>query len=136
MFNINKSIVFGYVLALVAWFINELIPVRSFLLLTLLLVFFDMIAGMIAANQRGEQITSKAMRRTITKSISYFLVILGAQGFVKVFGVTDYLVFAMSFLIAITEFKSIVENVESITGASLWGKIIELIPQFKKHDTG
>ena len=90
-----------------------------------------MISGILAATHRKEKIHSKGMRRTITKCISYYLVILAAQGFVNVFGVTDYLTWAMAFLITITEFKSLIENVEEITGVKVWETISGLMPKIQ-----
>jgi ribosomal protein S8 len=91
----------------------------------------DMASGILAAIKRGEKINSRGLSRTITKCISYFMVILSSQGFVNVFSVTDYLTWAMAFLITITEFKSLIENVEQITGTEIWKTISELMPKIK-----
>jgi len=131
MFSSLKGIVYGYSLAVFAWVASFIVPIQSFLVFTVFLVFMDMGSGILAAMKRGDRINSKGLGRTITKCISYYMVILSAQGFVNVFEVTDYLTWAMAFLITITEFKSLIENVEEITGTEIWKTISELIPKIK-----
>lgn len=131
MFSGIKPILIGYFLAITAWVVSFIVPIQSFLIFTVILVFADMISGILAAQYRKEKINSKGLRRTITKCISYYLVILCAQGFVKVFGVTDYLTYAMAFLITITEFKSLVENVEEVTGVNVWTTISGILPKIQ-----
>ena len=132
MFSGIKNLLTGYFLAVTAWIASFIVPVESFLLFTVCLVFADMITGILAARHRNEKIHSRGMRRTITKCVSYYLVILCSQGFVNVFGVTDYLVWAMAFLITITEFKSLIENVEEITGTKIWETISGFMPKIQK----
>lgn len=124
--------------ALVCWAYGFLLPVRPFILLLLLLVFADMATGITAAKHRGEAINSKGMRRTVRKIIGYFAAIVCVHGCDFVFEVQKSYGFDMTFsvaaLIALTELKSVLENVSSYTGIEIWKNFTDSLPDVKIKD--
>lgn len=113
----------GYASALGAWLFSILLPINSFLIFTIVLVFFDLISGRQAAKVRGEEIRSRGYKRTVEKIVLYFVAILAAEGMRLVFMKSVPLAYLAAFAIALTEFKSIVENVETVTGVNVWSFI-------------
>lgn len=120
---------------LVCWVYGFILPVRPFLLLSMLLVFADMYTGVTAARHRGEEINSKGLRRTIRKIIGYFTAIICVHVCDFVFGVKSSYGFDMAFsvaaLIALTELKSVLENVSAYTGIDLWKNFTDALPDIK-----
>lgn len=89
-----------------------------------LLIFSDTITGILAAHKRGEKITSQGFSRTISKLFVYNLaIVLGflMEKFVLLEVVP--VVKAIVLVIGVTEFKSFLENFESITGINLLDKL-------------
>ncbi len=105
---------------IVNYVVPFVLPVKGFLMLTLALVFCDTITGIMAAEKRGEKISSKGIRRTIEKIIAYFIVILLSEGFRIVFMPDIGVPYFISLIISIAELKSNIENVEDISGHSIW----------------
>lgn len=126
----------NYLKALLVSAIAVLAPVKALIYIISLLILSDTVTGIIAAYKRGEEINSKGMKKTIIKLFLYNLVIVLAflieryilesiVPFVKVGALT----------IALTEFKSVIENFESITGIKLLHikKVIENQTNQKKE---
>jgi phage-related holin len=95
-------------------------PTFSVLMGISFLVLIDFITGMVAAYKRGEAITSRKMRPTITKGMGYMLAILAAHIFQKHFLPTIEVMKIVSGLIAFIELKSLDENLKDMTGKSLF----------------
>lgn len=115
--------------------LNWLVPIRDFVLVTLLLVFFDLGTGLQAARKRGETIHSKGLRRTITKFAMYVAAIIGANAVQTVYFPQFPMVFAISAFIAATELLSVLENVGTVTGTNVAGVIRDkLLSAAKKDD--
>lgn len=120
----------AFIFALTTSFVSPLMP---FLIITFALVACDTYSGIRAARARGEAIVSNGLRRTIEKMVLYFIAILLAEGMVQVFKIpqipfTDFsITYVVAFAIAIIEFKSNIENVESVTGAKIWTYISEQV---------
>lgn len=123
---------------LVCWAYSFLLPVRPFILLCMMLVLADMFTGITAAKQRGEPINSKGMRRTVRKILGYFAAIVCVHACDYVFEVQKNYGFDMAFsvaaLIALTELKSVLENVSSYTGIDFWKNFTESLPDIKLKD--
>lgn len=103
-----------------------IIPIADFLAIAALLVFVDLITGLFAARHRKENIRSRGLFRTLEKVVVYFVAILSAQGMEQVFQLEFlYLTYLVSFAIASTEFISVIENVEKITGIDVRDRIVE-----------
>jgi len=109
---------------LVAWLVSFIMPVSHFLLFVTALVVADLITGIVAARKRSEKIRSDRMRGTVTKVAMYFIAILAARGMDVVFLIPKNLHLDLTWFIAafiaVTEFKSVLENVEESTGVDLW----------------
>ena len=83
-------------------------------------IISDFFTGILAAKKRGEEITSKKMRPTITKGIGYMIAILVAHVFGNVFLTGFEVLKIVAGLIAFIEIKSLDENFRTITGKSLF----------------
>ena len=81
IYNILKigydGIAFAVCCGLIASFI---IPIKSFLLFTVFVVFADTVTGIMAAKKRGEEITSKGLYRTSQKCLVYLCGIMIFEG--------------------------------------------------------
>ena len=115
----------GYIAAFIGWLFSLLFPISHFLLFVTFLVLFDLITGTRAAIKRGEKLASRKLTRTVEKLVLYYIAILAARGMGLVFFNTEDLnvtpiTYAVAFAIAITEFQSNVENVETVTGVNIW----------------
>jgi len=102
------------------------------------LVVIDMRTGRQAARHRGETISSKGMRRSVGKIASYFYLMLAAfimdQIFLKSLPIGQPVLYMASILCAAVEFKSISENVQTVTGVNLWSKVKErILPSANKN---
>jgi hypothetical protein len=84
------------------------------------LVLTDFATGMLAAKKRGEVISSRKMRPTITKGIGYMAAILVAHTFEKSFMPDLNCLKIVSGLIALIELKSLDENLKDLTGKSFF----------------
>ncbi len=125
---------YGFPSLVGSWLLSFLMPVASFLFFTVVLVVCDLGTGVMAAKKRKEVVHSKGIRRTVDKMIVYFIAILLSQGLMKVFEIPILnLTYTVSLIIAIAEFKSVIENVETIADLKIWSFIKEkLIGNLKK----
>lgn len=104
---------------LLAALMDWLMPVKAFIVVTLLLVLADFFTGIAAARSRNESIHSKGLRRTATKFTMYTIAILGAHALQSVYFRDFPMVFAISAYISVTEFWSVLENVGSVTNTNV-----------------
>jgi phage-related holin len=105
---------------IIIYLVTYFSPTFSVLMGISFLVLIDFITGMVAAHKRGEPITSRKMRPTITKGMGYMLAILAAHIFQKHFLPTIEVMKIVSGLIAFIELKSLDENLKDMTGKSLF----------------
>lgn len=92
-------------------------PIKAVMVTVGILIFGDLILGIWAASKRGENISSAAMRRTISKMFVYQLTIM--TGFLlEVYIMQSILPIAklVAGVIGMVEFKSLLENATVITG--------------------
>jgi phage-related holin len=100
-------------------------PAANLMFVIGLLVVSDFVTGVLAARKREETINSKKMRNSVTKGIGYMVAILVAYMMQKVF-IKDFEVMKIvAALIAFIELKSIDENLESLTGKSLFNQFLK-----------
>lgn len=108
-------------------------PIRAAIITVGVLVFIDLITGIWAAKKRKEPITSKGLRRTISKLVVFEAAILLA--FLTEKYLTSELVpmckIATAF-IGLIEYTSVLENLNEINGKPIFKKLIDLIS--KKED--
>lgn len=114
--------------------IAVLSPIHGVLIATLILIALDTFTGVWRAKVRGEKITSNGFRRTITKIVAYNLAIL--TGFViQTFMIPAIAITSLiAAAIAVTEGKSILENLSEITGVDLLSAVKEKL--MGKKDQG
>ena len=112
IYNILKigydGIAFAVCCGLIASFI---IPIKSFLLFTVFVVFADTVTGIMAAKKRGEEITSKGLYRTSQKCLVYLCGIMIFEGARLTFQLPFNITHMVAFTIATTELFSIAETV-------------------------
>jgi phage-related holin len=115
MLTILKAFVVLAVAAVLDW----LVPVKTFVAATLLLVVADLVTGVQAARRRNEAVNSKGLRRSVLKFSMYCVAIIAAHTMQTVYFHTFPLVFGISAYISATELWSILENVGQVTGTNL-----------------
>lgn len=103
-----------------------LAPIKPVLIVVGVLIFADLLLGMVAAKKRGESITSAAMRRTISKMLIYQTAII--TGFLcEKYLIGDLLPISklVTAVIGLVEFKSILENSNEINGEPIFKLLID-----------
>ena len=106
-------------------------PIKALLLVTGILIFSDLIAGIIAAKKKGEWTTfsdlkSAALRRTITKICVYNAAIM--LGFLtETYMIDGFLPMSKiaAGAVSLVEMKSILEKLDTINGSSIFKTLIE-----------
>lgn len=100
-------------------------PIQATLIVAMSLVVVDLITGILAAHKRKEPITSSGIKRTVGKIVLYELAICLA--FVCQQYLTGDLFPASKLVTAIvgmTELKSVLENIDTIAGTSMFKTIL------------
>lgn len=111
-------------------------PIKATLLAVLALIVADFITGIIAAYKRKEPITSAGFKRSIGKIFLYEVAL--ALSFMVHQYLTGDLLPAdklVAALIGVTELKSVLENLDSISGTSFLQTIIAKVTQ-SQNDIG
>lgn len=101
-------------------------PIQPMLITVFALILIDFTTGVVAAYKRGEKITSSGMRRTISKLVVYEIGLM--TGFlVETFLLSGVLpvVKLVAAAIGMVEIKSIFENLDSISGGSVFKTIVQ-----------
>ena len=122
------------IVLLITFLITYFTPIGPALLAMGCIISIDLILGLMAANKTGVKITSNKLSQTLIKSLVYMLLIIAS------FIITTTLVawlplvqITLSFL-AITEFLSLAENFQKITGLSFVKYLKNAIEhKMKKH---
>lgn len=113
------------------WFLAVLtvfLPIKELMLTIGFLVGADMVVGIWKALKTGQRIRSRRMSDTITKLLLYQIAIM--SGFlIETFIISELIPITklVATVIAIIEFKSIIESIESVTGKDLWSKLKAII---------
>ena len=115
-----KNFVLNNLSAIYIYIIVYFSPVFPVLFGLGFLVLTDFVTGMLASRKRGEVISSRKMRPTITKGIGYMAAILVAHTFEKSFMPDLNALKIVSGLIALIELKSLDENLKDLTGKSFF----------------
>ena len=103
-----------------------LAPIKAVMITVGILIIADALTGMYAAHKRGEKISSAAMRRTLSKMMVYQGVVI--CGFLLEANILDSLVPVAKIVagaIGMVEFKSILENANSIVGTNIFKAVID-----------
>lgn len=113
--------------------IAVLTPVKSMVLTTLVLIVIDLITGLVSAHKKGHKITSAGLRRTLIKFLIYEIAIIAAyltQTYLT--GETIPVCSLVSGFIGLTEFTSVIENLNSVSGGKLLKTLIDKLVTIKK----
>lgn len=124
-----------------SWIAAWIAPILHFLIFTFVLTVLDFGTGVRAAQKRQEKITSKGFARTVEKLFFYMIAILLSHGmdftFVKDLEVDFSFAWIVAGFISLTELKSNLENISSITGTDIWKQVASFLPEirfFKKKE--
>lgn len=112
-----------------------LAPAHTLIFATGTLVLLDLITGIAKAMKNGDKITSNRMRHTITKGLMYQLAILAAFMLDTVMDMGLMASRVVAGVIGIVECKSVLENVEAMTGANIWAAVLEKLKPPKTGET-
>ena len=113
------------------WFLAGLavfLPIKELMLTIGFLVAADMIVGIWKALKLKQRIRSRRMSDTITKLLLYQIAIM--SGFlIETFIISELIPITklVATVVAVIEFKSIIESIESVTGKDLWSRIKTII---------
>jgi len=108
-------------------------PIKATLITVMVLTVADLITGIMASRKEGKKITSSGLKRTIIKTTVYELVVM--LGFLtERFMVGDSIpvVKVLAGFIGLTELKSVLENIERISGMPIIKLLIERLNQTDK----
>lgn len=106
------------------------LPLKATLITVMVLTVVDLATGLAASRKRRKRITSSGLKKTIIKTFVYeAVVMLGFLTEQYMTGNTVPIVRILAGYIGITELKSVLENMEIVSGVS----IIKLL--IKKLDT-
>jgi phage-related holin len=108
------------------------LPIAPYLLAIFCLVAFDTITGIASAKHRKEKIRANAMRRTVQKIKLYFIAIILVHLVEVVFFEFAPLTYIVASYIGIVELKSNFENIEEVTGTTIWDKLRNIFPHGKR----
>jgi hypothetical protein len=114
---------------LIAWAMIYFAPLVPFMLVVTAFIGLDYITGISAAKKRGEEITSKRRKDSITKTLAYQATLITAYFVEKHFIPEFPCLKLVAGFIAYVEVTSIDENVKTITGKSILGELIKKFPQ-------
>jgi hypothetical protein len=108
--------------------LSILLPIKELMLTVGFLVAADLVVGIWKALKLKQRIRSRRMSDTVTKLLLYQLAII--SGFlIEKYVLTEILPIAklIGTVIAIIEFKSIIESIEAVTNQDIWSRIKVLI---------
>ena len=102
-----------------------LMPIKMVIITAGVLIFADLITGIFAAKKRGEKISSSGLSRTVAKLAVYQTVIV--TGFMLQVNLLNNLIPVVNLVggvIGMVEFKSIIENANTILGTDLFKEVL------------
>ena len=114
-----------YIFICLSWLCVYMYPAAQFILLVGFFIAADTITGVVAANKRGEKLTSKRGSDVIRKFLVYGVGVIVAHVVQREF-LSDFPALKIiAGLIAFNELKSIDENIKDISGYSLFDYFIK-----------
>lgn len=109
-------------------------PIKATIITVMVLTVADLVTGIMAARKEKKKITSSGLKRTIIKTMVYEAVIM--LGFLTEQYMTGDIIPVVKILagfIGITELKSVMENIERISGMSIIKILINRLNQSDKQ---
>lgn len=116
----------SYISAIIVSLSAIFAPIQSVMVTMLVLILADLVTGIIAARKRGEAISSSSIRRTVSKILIYEVAI--ALGFIaQAYLIKDIIPVAnlIGSVVGLVELKSVLENLNSISGQDLLKSVID-----------
>lgn len=107
------------------WLATYFYPAAQYVMLVGFFIGADTITGVVAANKRGEKITSVRFSNVIRKLLVYGVAVLVACVIQKQFFSDFPAMKIIAGLIALNELKSLDENIKDISGYSLFEYFIK-----------
>lgn len=105
-------------------------PIKAVLATTLVLVLLDTLTGVYAAYKRKEPITSGGLKRTVGKIVLYeFALCVAYLAQHYLIGDDFPACRLVSTMVGLVELKSVLENLDSISGSNLFQSILSAITQ-------
>lgn len=103
-------------------------PILTILASVVFLVMADLLTGIIKAIKNGEPVQSQNLRLTVIK-LGVYIFIISIAHVVELYLVDGKIpvLSVITSIIGITEFKSVLENLDDISGGNLLGTIIHAI---------
>lgn len=112
-----------------------LAPIHTMLISITLFVLVDFVTGVYAAYKQNILIESKRMRDSVGKLISYYLLIILGFLLDKYFIVpvveSSFFFNVFACILGVTEFKSVLENIDKIMGTNFFKVIKNIFAQNK-----
>lgn len=105
-----------------------LAPIKPVLIVTGILIFADLVSGVLAARKKGEKISSAGVRRTVSKVLIYNAAII--LGFlIEKYMLDSYVPISkiVAGLIGTTEGLSIYENLNALQGQNMFKKVLSTL---------
>ena len=119
LYNLNID-TYNIYSAIIGSVLGFLVVLRPFLILLFFLIIVDLITGLFAAKHKNEKISSRGLYRTVEKILVQSSVVLVSEG-MRIVLIPDFpITFIAVFIIAVAEFKSIIENTEVILKIEIW----------------
>jgi phage-related holin len=104
-----------------------LAPIHTLIMATGALVLFDLVTGIAKAVKAKEKVTSNRMRHTVTKGMMYQIAILAAYMLDVVIGMEQVAARVVAGVICMVECKSVLENVNVMTGINMWESVLNAL---------
>ncbi len=101
-----------------------LLPVQNAIIATVVIVFLDLVLGVSASLKEGYRISSRSLRRTVSKILVYEITIILAY-VIEAYMIDYPLLKAATGLIGIVEGKSCLENLYRLTKVDVLKMIID-----------
>jgi hypothetical protein len=136
-----KVNIIDYLKPLIITGLSFFIPIIPLLILVGIFIFSDTIIGIWAAIRRGEKITSRKLGNIIPKMllyqssvlVGYMMDVWLLQEFTKnIFSIDLLVTKLITMTLIFTEFLSLNENIEYITGKNLFLKFKEMITRVSR----
>jgi hypothetical protein len=123
-----KKLIAEYLHPLLVSVIAVFAPIKATIITVGVVIFVDLITGILAAKKRGEKPNSAAARRTISKALIYQTAVL--TGFLietYLIGGTIPITSIVGGLIGSVEALSIYENLNVLSERNLFGSLIKIL---------
>lgn len=117
-----KKYLIDTILAIIAVFA----PIKALMIVVILLVFADLISGILAARKQGKLITSSGLSRSVSKVLIYEAVICMSY-LVETYITGSFLPVGriVAALVSCVELKSLLENSEILLGAPIFQVLVD-----------